>query len=182
MFRHSSLLPLVSGLLPFASGARRIAVGEPAPEFRLLDQHRTIHHLSQYRGRWLVLYFYPKDDTPGCRTEACGFQQDLGRLRGMGVELLGISTDAVSSHLQFADKFHLSFPLLADETGEVAASYGSLFKLGPLKFAKRHTFIVDPEGKVAAMFRKVDPDLHSDEVVEALLGLDDSMANQPPPG
>ncbi|MEW8584401.1 MAG: peroxiredoxin [Candidatus Thiodiazotropha sp.] len=169
-------------MLPFTRGECRIAIGEPAPEFRLLDQNRTIHELSEYRGRWLVLYFYPKDDTPGCRAEACSFQQDLSRLHEMGVELLGISTDTVSSHLKFADRFHLSFPLLADEAGEVAASYGSLFKLGPLKFAKRRTFVIDPDGNVAAIFRKVDPDLHSEEVVAALLRLDDSKANQPRPG
>ncbi|MES9994176.1 MAG: peroxiredoxin, partial [Candidatus Thiodiazotropha sp.] len=134
-----------------------------------------IHDLGAYRGRWLVLYFYPKDDTPGCRVEACHFEQDLSRLIEMEVALLGISTDSTSSHLKFADKFQLSFPLLADVSGEVAASYGSLIKLGPLKIARRQTFVIDPEGKIAKIYRKVDPKLHSGEVIDALLKLDDSL-------
>ncbi|MEW8505233.1 MAG: peroxiredoxin [Candidatus Thiodiazotropha sp.] len=150
----------------------RLDVGRPAPCFRLPDQSGKIHDLTAYRGRWLVLYFYPKDDTPGCRVEACSFQQDLSRFSKMGVALLGVSTDPISSHLKFAAKFNISFPLLADETAEVAASYGSLFKLGPLKFAKRRTFIIDPDGMIAEAFHEVDPEQHSEEVAEALLKLD----------
>ncbi|MEJ2762297.1 MAG: peroxiredoxin, partial [Gammaproteobacteria bacterium] len=118
-----------------------------------------------YRGGWVALYFYPKDDTPGCTVEACGFRDAVPALRAMGVEVLGVSTDGVENHGKFADKFSLPFPLLADPGGLTARCYGSLRSLGPLKVAKRHTFLIDPGGRVAKIYRKVKPDEHGAQVI-----------------
>jgi len=145
--------------------------GDVAPDFRLQDQNGEWHTLEQYRGQWVALYFYPKDDTPGCTKEACEFRDDYERLAQMGVTLLGVSLDDVKSHQAFAAKYHLPFPLLSDADGEVAKRYGSLFQLWPLKFAKRHSFIVDPEGRIARVYRNVEPESHSDEVITDLISL-----------
>ncbi len=145
--------------------------GQAAPDFRLLDQHHEVHTLADYRGRWLVLYFYPRDDTPGCTTEACAFRDDLRRFRQLNVALLGVSVDSVDSHRAFARKHALPFPLLADTRGEVAKAYGALWSLGPIRFARRHTFIIDPEGRVARVYRSVKPAQHSEEILRQLVAL-----------
>lgn len=145
--------------------AAGLKVGDPAPSFNLLDQNGDEQSLERYRGGWLVLYFYPKDDTPGCTTEACAFRDDVVELGDMGVSLLGVSTDDVESHQAFAEKYHLPFSLLSDADGKVAAAYGSLVNLGFIKFAKRHSFIIDPQGKLAKIYRDVDAKIHSDEII-----------------
>jgi len=171
MLIPSSLALVVLGLFSFGLAAAEIAAGEPAPDFHLMDQNGETHTLADYRGRWLVLYFYPKDDTPGCTKEACEFRDDHDRLASMGVALLGVSTDDLDSHQEFAEKYHLPFPLLSDANGEVAHSYGSLLQLGPIKFAKRHSFIIDPQGRIATIYRDVNPKIHSDEVIAQLQAL-----------
>jgi len=160
-------------LLIFSPGAAAVpvTVGEPPPDFRLPDQHGKTHSLADYRGRWLVIYFYPKDDTPGCTTEACAFRDDVYQLRRMNVALLGVSTDDVNSHKEFAEKYHLPFSLLSDKDGSVAGAYGSLTKIGPLKFAKRHSFIIDPDGRVAKIYRSVDAKTHSRQIIADLQAL-----------
>jgi len=151
----------------FFSAARGsdLEAGDTAPGFELMDQHGMVHSLSGYAGQWLVLYFYPRDDTPGCTREACAFRDDIPILKRMGVAVLGVSTDEVESHREFAEKYHLPFPLLADSKGDVARAYGALFSLGPLKFARRQTFIIAPDGHIARIYRKVKPATHSDEVI-----------------
>jgi len=164
-------LALLLSLPVFGAGAAEPAVGEAAPAFRLLDQYGKPQALADYRGRWVVLYFYPRDDTPGCTAEACAFRDDIAQLRRMHVALLGISVDNVDSHRKFAQKHGLPFPLLADPGGKVAAAYGSLWSLGPIRFARRHSFIIDPQGRVARVYRSVKPGAHSDEVIRDLAGL-----------
>jgi len=151
-----------------SAAAAALNAGDEAPGFELQDQHGTLHKLADYRGQWLVLYFYPKDDTPGCTTEACAFRDELVTFRRMGVAVVGVSLDAVKSHEEFAKKYHLQFPLLSDAKGEVARSYGALFGFGPLKFARRHTFIIDPHGRIARIYRKVRPKQHSDQLIADL--------------
>jgi peroxiredoxin Q/BCP len=151
--------------------AGALAVGDPAPAFELEDQNGESRRLADYRGQWVVLYFYPKDDTPGCTTEACNFRDDVPRLRQLGARVLGVSLDSRASHAEFAEAYHLPFPLLADRDGEVARAYGAYFGLGPLRFAKRHTFIIDPDGRIARIYRDVKPASHSDEVVAAVMAL-----------
>ncbi|MEF8793084.1 peroxiredoxin [Thiohalorhabdus sp.] len=149
-------------------------VGGAAPGFELVDQDGELRRLADYRGQWLVLYFYPKDDTPGCTTEACNFRDDVPRLRRMETRVLGVSVDSRNSHAAFAEEHHLPFPLLSDRDGEVARAYGSYVGLGPIRFAKRNTFIIDPDGSIARIYRKVKPATHSDEVVTAVAELQES--------
>ncbi len=149
-----------------------LKLGEAAPSFSLPDQKGVMHTLSDYRGKWLVLYFYPKDETPGCTTEACTFRDDIATIQSMGAVVVGISEDSIDSHARFAKKYHLPFTLLADDNGKVAQAYDSLFSiLGMMKLAKRHTFIIDPQGRLAAMFMDVDPDDHSKQVIAKLTSL-----------
>lgn len=143
-------------------------VGEAAPGFDLPDQNGVRHTLNGYSGKWLVLYFYPKDDTPGCTQEACAFRDDLHKLTALGAQVVGISVDDSESHAEFAKKYHLPFPLLADKTAAVAAKYGALTNLGLIKFAKRYTFLIDPQGKVAKVYMKVETSKHSTEIIEDL--------------
>lgn len=152
----------------FASAEPGLKPGGVAPGFELKDQGRKIHRLSDYAGKWVVLYFYPKDDTPGCTIEACHFRDDIHVLRDMGAEVLGVSLDNEASHDKFAKKYGLPFPLLADVKGKVTESYGSLRSMGPLKMAKRHTFIIDPDSKIAQIYRRVNSKIHSEQVIAEL--------------
>ncbi|OYV46178.1 MAG: peroxiredoxin [Halothiobacillus sp. 24-54-40] len=149
--------------------AAELQVGDAAPAFSLPDQAGKLHSLADYRGKWLVLYFYPKDETPGCTTEACQFRDDIATIQGLGVTVVGISEDSIASHERFAKKYHLPYTLLADDDGKVAADYDSLFSIfGLMKFAKRHTFIIDPQGRLAAIYTDVDPKDHSKQIIAAL--------------
>jgi peroxiredoxin Q/BCP len=143
-------------------------VGVAAPAFALKDQTSKVHALTDYRGRWVVLFFYPKDDTPGCTTEVCNFRDNLNTLRALNVQVLGVSMDDTQSHARFAEKFHLPFPLLADTDGAATRAYGALWSLGPIKFAKRHSFLIDPEGRIAKIYRDVKPEAHSHELQQDL--------------
>ena len=146
-------------------------VGQKAPAFKLLDSKTQSHQLSDYAGKWVVLYFYPKDDTPGCTKEACHFRDDLAQLEKLGGKVLGVSVDDTDSHAEFAKKYNLPFPLLADNDGKVAASYGALTNLGIIKFAKRYTFLIDPNGLIAKTYLSVDTSRHSQEIINDLKSL-----------
>ena len=135
------------------------------------DQYMKTHNLEQYLGKWVVVYFYPKDDTPGCTTEACNFRDDIFRLRAMDAEVLGVSLDSTESHARFAEKYGLPFPLLSDAAGETAEQYGCLTEWRGMTIAARHTFIVNPEGNIARIYREVDPDTHSAQVLADLASL-----------
>ena len=149
-----------------------ISAGVPAPDFTLQDDTGQTRTLSDYRGQPLVLYFYPKDDTPGCTTEACNFRDDYSAYQQAGVTILGISPDTPKSHAKFRAKYGLPFPLLADVDHKVCELYGVW---GLKKFMGREydgvfrtTFIIDAQGKVARVFENVKPAEHSVEVLEAL--------------
>lgn len=162
-----SLGVVLLGLFSSQAGAE-LVVGGPAPAFDLIDQDMKQQRLADYAGKWVVLYFYPKDDTPGCTTEACNFRDDIFKIRARGAEVLGVSLDSAESHGEFAKKHGLPFPLLADTDGVVTEAYGAMMGMGPVKFAKRHTFIIDPQGRVAHIYRDVDPKTHSAEVIAEL--------------
>jgi peroxiredoxin Q/BCP len=151
-----------------APAAEQPQPGAPAPAFTLPDQTGRPHALADYRGSWVVLYFYPKDDTPGCTKEACSFRDDLHRIERLGARVIGISVDDTDSHARFAQKYRLPFPLLSDTDGKVAASYGALTNLGLVKIAKRHTFLIAPDGNIAKIYRDVDPARHSREIIDDL--------------
>jgi peroxiredoxin Q/BCP len=152
------------------SGSRAAAPtpGSIAPDFSLPSQQGAPVSLKDYRGNWIVLYFYPKDQTPGCTREAHNFQADQSKYAERHAVVLGVSVDSVDSHKKFCAKEGLNFKLLADSEGKVSQSYGSLTNLAVVKFAKRNTFLIDPAGKVAKMYTSVDPAKHSEEVLAAL--------------
>jgi thioredoxin-dependent peroxiredoxin len=148
-----------------------LQVGAAAPDFTLGDQHGREHRLSDYQGRWVVLYFYPKNDTPGCTEEACRFRDDIAYFNSISAQVFGVSLDSVESHAAFAEKHGLPFPLLSDAGGTTAQAYGSLRNFGLFRLAQRHTFIIDPAGRIAKIYRKVSPSTHSAEVIEDLTNL-----------
>ncbi|HYP68645.1 MAG TPA: peroxiredoxin [Thiobacillaceae bacterium] len=142
--------------------------GQLAPEFQLPDQNKIMRSLADFSGRWRVLYFYPKDDTPGCTQEACRFRDDFAALSALGAVVIGISVDTPASHARFAGKYQLPFYLLADETGAATRAYGALMNFGLLRMARRYTFIIDPAGRIAKVYAAVDPASHSREVIGEL--------------
>lgn len=145
-------------------------IGDVAPAFSLADQSGQLRRLEDYFGKWVVLYFYPKDDTPGCTKEACSFRDDLKQLEKLGAQIIGVSVDDTDSHAKFASKYHLPFPLLADHGGKVAESYGAINNLLIIKIAKRYTFLIDPSGRVAKIYLDVDTSRHSQEIIDDLKG------------
>jgi peroxiredoxin Q/BCP len=151
-----------------ATAADQLVVGQPAPEFELPDQDGQLHSLEDYRDRWVVLYFYPKDDTPGCTTEACEFRDNIFAFQKLKVQILGVSLDDVASHKRFAEKHRLPFPLLADPEGTSAEAYGVKTKFAGMTLAKRQTFIIDPDGILAKHYETVKPATHSAEVLAEL--------------
>jgi thioredoxin-dependent peroxiredoxin len=151
------------------------AVESVAPDFTLADQDGEEHSLAEYRGAWVLLYFYPKDDTPGCTIEACTIRDQFKDFQDIGAVVLGISTDSIASHKKFAEKFELPFTLLADVNKEVVGAYGVF---GEKKMmgrtymgVKRTSFLVDPAGKIAKVYEKVKPETHAAEVVADLKAL-----------
>ncbi len=142
--------------------------GSRAPEFELPDQTGQLHSLEDYRNQWVVLYFYPKDETPGCTTEACEFRDDIFAYRELNVQVLGVSLDDVESHKAFADNHSLPFPLLADIGGETSTAYGVKTRMFGMTVAKRQTFVIGPDGTIAKHYVEVEPDEHSAQVLADL--------------
>jgi peroxiredoxin Q/BCP len=149
-----------------------IAAGIVAPEFELMDDDGNLRKLSNFRGQNVVLYFYPKDDTPGCTREACNFRDDYSAYEKAGVVVLGVSPDSVGSHVKFKKKYNLQFPLLSDEGHSVCALYGAW---GPKKYMGkeyegviRTTYLIDAQGTIARVFENVRPSEHSGEVLAAI--------------
>lgn len=144
------------------------SVGQKAPTFTLPSQDGKPVSLRTYRGKWVVLYFYPKDMTKGCTIEAHNFQRDLPKFEAENAVILGVSLDTVDSHKQFCTKDGLTFHLLADPDHKVVDMYGSLGHYNDLTIANRNTFLIDPHGKIVKVWTKVDPNVHSGEVLEAI--------------
>src|SRR5271165_2331349 len=154
-------------------GASVPAVGSPAPDFTLKSQDGNPITLSQFRGKWVVLYFYPRDMTSGCTIEAHNFQRDQGKFQAANAVVLGVSVDDTKSHQQFCTKEGLTFKLLSDTDHKVSEEYGSLTNLGLVKFSKRHTFIIDPQEKIVKEYADVDSNInqHSEQVLAELAQL-----------
>src|SRR5215831_11196827 len=149
-----------------------LRVGDDAPKFRTVDQDGKAVTLADLKGKKAVLYFYPKDDTPGCTKEACAFRDGIDRIKKSGAVVLGVSADSVESHKKFKNKFDLNFPLLADTEKKIIEAYG-VWKEKSMYGKKymgieRTTFVIDENGKIAHIFPKVKVDQHYDEVLEAL--------------
>jgi peroxiredoxin Q/BCP len=145
--------------------------GQPAPALRLQDQHGNWQTLEQYRGHWVVLYFYPKDFTPGCTTQVCAFRDDVTQLHQVGARVLGVSLDDVASHAEFAKKHNVPFPLLSDADKDVARRYGVLTSRLGFTHARRDTFLIDPSGKIARHYENVDPKANVKQVLADLATL-----------
>ena len=172
MLRIVLLLVVVVVLVVFVprllSRSATPSEGSNAPDFTLPSQEGSSVSLKDYRGKWVVLYFYPKDQTPGCSREAQNFQVDQPRYAERDAVVLGVSLDSVDSHRKFCAKEGLNFKLLADTDHTVTDAYGSLTNLGLVKFAERHTFLIDPSGKIAKSYTSVDPVRHSGDVLAEL--------------
>lgn len=147
----------------------------PAPAFKLLDQDNKWHSLTDYKGKWVILYFYPKDDTPGCTTEACSFRDEYDYIQENGAVVLGMSKDSVKSHKKFAEKYNLHFPLLSDESLNTIKAYGAYGERS--MYGKtymgiiRSTFLINPEGQIAKEYPKVTPKGHAVQIVKDLEAL-----------
>lgn len=156
------------------------AAGAPAPAFALPDQTGTVRSLADYAGKWLIVYFYPKDQTPGCTKQVCAFRDSIDRVRAAGAEVVGVSVDDVASHEKFAKKYSVPFPLLADVDKKMAREYGVLTaKLG-FQYARRDTFVIDPQGRIAKHYENVDPEANVEQVIADLAALGaQAQAQQP---
>lgn len=152
-----------------------LKIGQKAPAFKLPDQDGNLRQLKDYAGQWLLIYFYPKDDTPGCTTEACSIRDNLPKFKKGKAAIVGVSVDSVKSHNKFVNKYKLPFTLLADEDKEVVEKYGTWAEksmygrkyMGTL----RTSFLIDPAGKIAKIYEKVKPAIHAEEVLKDLASL-----------
>ena len=159
---------------PFGTAAETPRVGSQAPEFELAEQTGQLHSLEDYRDQWVVLYFYPKDETPGCTTEACEFRDNIFAFRDLNAQILGVSVDDVDSHRDFAENHSLPFPLLADVDGTAAEAYGVKTRMFGMTVAKRQTFLIAPDGQIVKHYEKVTPSKHPAEVIADLKSLNEA--------
>jgi peroxiredoxin Q/BCP len=143
-------------------------LGKSAPNFDLPDQNGVFHTLNEYKGKWLIVYFYPKDDTPGCTTEAKNFTEDYNEITQLGAVIIGVSMDDIESHKEFSEKYNIPFTLLADKDGIMSEDYSVISRLPLFNHAKRQTFIINPDGIISKHYEEVTPDTHSEDVIESL--------------
>ncbi len=139
----------------------KLKVNDQAPGFQLPDQKGKIHGISQYLGRWFLIYFYPRDNTPGCTKEACSFRDNFTRLKER-LQVVGVSSDSIESHKRFSDKYKLPFTILSDKKKTVIKAYGA----DGIIFAKRTSFLINPNGKIVKIYEKVDPSVHTAEILK----------------
>jgi len=173
LFRTASLaLMLVASAGAVFSFDAMPQVGQEAPNFTLPSQDGTPVSLNDLRGKWVVLYFYPKDGTPGCTIEAHNFQRDLSKYQSENAMIVGVSVDTTGSHKEFCAKQGLTFKLLADDQKKVVNEYGSTMGMAGMTLASRNTFLIDTEGKIAKVWVKVDPRSHSQDVLSTLQKLE----------
>ncbi len=149
--------------------------GKVAPDFKTLDQDGKLHKFSDYRGKWVLLYFYPKDDTPGCTKEACVIRDMMPDFKKLKLQVFGVSIDSVKSHKKFTDKYNLPFTLLADEDRKIVTKYGVWAEKS--MYGKKYmgilrtSFLIDPKGKIVKIYEKVKPEIHAEEILEDLKSL-----------
>ena len=146
-------------------------VGALAPQFNLPDANGNMLSLADLQGKWVVLYFYPRDDTPGCTKEACSFRDDMHKLEKLNAKIVGVSIDDGKSHAEFAKKYSLPFALLSDKNGLVASQYGALVDLIVYKMARRYTFLINPQGVLQKSYLDVNVSKHSQQIIDDLVQL-----------
>src|SRR5271155_4193975 len=166
-----AVLAIAVGIRSVRAGDKAPAVGSPAPDFTLNSQDGKPVSLHDFKGKWVVLYFYPKDFTSGCTVEAHNFQRDLAQYEQKNAVIVGVSAQDEDSHQKFCTKEGLSFKLLADTKSEVSTQYDSVMNMGVAKLSARHTFLIDPDGVVRKVYLDVKPQQHSEEVLAALTEL-----------
>lgn len=165
------MLLVLMTLMPFTAQAAGKWVGTAAPLIKLPDQDNKLRSLADYKGRWVALYFYPKDETPGCTEEAKQFRDRWPQLQKAGIDVIGVSIDSVASHKAFTNLLKLPFPLLSDEKRELARSMGVLRGFGPVAFASRETFLIDPQGTIVYHYPSVNTSRHAQEVLDDVIRL-----------
>lgn len=163
-----SLISAQNTLFSKQNTAQKEWVGQSAPDFKLQDQNGKWHTLSQYKGKWVVLYFYPKDNTAGCTEEANQFKSLYPQFLKSNAVVLGVSLDDVASHQKFSEKLGLPFPILADEKGTLASKFGIVRNLGITKIAKRESFLINPQGAILYHYTSVNTQTHADQVLKDL--------------
>ena len=173
-----AVFAVVVGINSLRAGDKAPAVGTPAPDFTLNSQENKPVSLHDFKGKWVVLYFYPKDFTSGCTVEAHNFQRDLAQYEQKNAVIVGVSVQDEDSHQKFCTKEGLSFKLLADTKQEVSTQYDSVMNMRVAKLSARHTFLIDPQGKVEKVWLDVKPDKHSEEVLAALTELQGASASK----
>jgi peroxiredoxin Q/BCP len=174
VFLLAFLVVAMFALRPVSAVTEMPAVGTNAPTFNLTTNEGKQASLSDFKGKWVVLYFYPKDFTGGCTLEAHNFQRDLSKYDAVNAVILGVSVDTAESHKSFCAKEGLNFKLLSDSDAKVSEQYGSVMEYNGMKLSARNTFIIDPQGKIVKVFAKVNPAVHSEEVLAALASLQKS--------
>ena len=173
-----AVFAVVIGINSLHAGDKAPAVGSPAPDFTLNSQQGKPVSLHDFKGKWVVLYFYPKDFTSGCTVEAHNFQRDLAQYEQKNAVIVGVSMQDEDSHQKFCTKEGLSFKLLADTKQEVSTKYDSVMNIPVAKLSARHTFLIDPQGKVEKVWLDVKPDKHSEEVLASLTELQGASASR----
>jgi peroxiredoxin Q/BCP len=173
-----AVFAVVIGINSLHAGDKAPAVGSPAPDFTLNSQEGKPVSLHDFKGKWVVLYFYPKDFTSGCTVEAHNFQRDLAQYEQKNAVIVGVSMQDEDSHQKFCTKEGLSFKLLADTKQEVSTKYDSVMNIPVAKLSARHTFLIDPQGKVEKVWLDVKPDKHSEEVLASLTELQGASASR----
>ena len=171
LFYSAVLTIALLGYRNVSMAANAPKIGDKAPEFNLPDAKGEMVSLSSYKNNWVVLYFYPKDDTPGCTKEACSFRDDLHKLEKLGAKVIGVSVDDGVSHAEFAKKYNLPFPLLSDKNGIVANQYGALSNFVVFKIARRYTFLISPDGLLRKSYFNVDTSRHSLQIMDDLTAI-----------
>ena len=165
IFGFNSTAQAETSILSDPSNQQKQWVGKPAPAFKLQDQNSKWHELKQYKGKWVVLYFYPKDDSPGCTQEANEFKALYPQFIKNNAVVFGVSLDDVKSHQKFSEKLGLNFPILADQNHQLATQFGVVRNLGITKIAKRETFLIDPQGTIVYHYSSVNTQTHAGQVL-----------------
>ena len=172
MFKTFFILLILLALLfifkKSAFGLEDKLLGKTAPEFKLKNSYGELVSLKQFRGEWLLVFFYPKDDTPGCTKEACSLRDNYSDIKKLNANVIGISIDSSDSHKDFKEKYNLPFMLLSDPDGKTAKKYGALNNFFIFKLAKRQSFIIDPEGTIRRVYRNVSSSNHAQEIKDDL--------------
>lgn len=177
IFYSAILLIAFLGYRSYSAASNTPKLGTKAPDFNLPNANGGMLSLTKLQGSWVVLYFYPKDDTPGCTKEACSFRDDMHKLEKLNAKVIGVSVDDGKSHADFAKKYSLPFPLLTDADGSVAKKYGALTNLGVTKLAKRYTFLIDPDGVLRKTYLSVDTSKHSQQIIDDLVALTETKTS-----